>query len=89
MDANNKTQAGQPGIAISAKGNGLHCLDGVSSDPLCSVVVNLASRCSGGLVATLIPVQIVLRFHRLLGFISLAWLRLVKCIEGNAEIEKT
>lgn len=37
----------------------------------------------------LLPVQIVLRFHRLIGFISLLWLRLVKCIEGNAQIEKT
>ena len=33
-----------------------------------------------GPVATLLPVQIVLRFHRLIGFISLLWLRLVKCI---------
>ena len=69
--------------------NRLRCLDGVNYDVLSSVVVDLAPRCSGGRVATLFPVQIVLRFHRLLGFISLALLRLVKCIEGNAEIEKT
>ena len=64
-------------------------LDDVNYDVLSSVVVNLAARCSGGRVATLIPVQIELRFHRLLGFVSLAWLRLVKCIEGNVVIEKT
>ena len=64
-------------------------LDEVNYDVLSSVVVDLAARRGGGRVATLLPVQIVLRFHRLLGFFSLHWLRLVKCIEGNAEIEKT
>ena len=67
----------------------MRCLDDVNYDVLSSVVVDLAARRSGGRVATLLPVQIVLRFHRLLGFVSLHWLRLVKCIEGNAEIEKT
>ena len=64
-------------------------LDEVNYDVLSSVVVDLAARRSGGRVATLLPVQIVLRFHRLLGFVSPAWLRRIKCIEGNAEIEKT
>ena len=67
----------------------MRCLDDVNYDLLGSVVVDLASRRSRGRVATLLPVQIVLRFHRLLGFVSLHLLRLVKCIEGNAEIEKT
>ena len=67
----------------------MDCLARLNSSELGSVVVDLAARCSGGRVATFFPVQIVLRFHRLLGFVSLAWLRLVKCIEGNAEIEKT
>ena len=67
----------------------MRCLDEVNYDVLSSVVVDLAARRSGGRVATLLPVQIVLRFHRLLGFVSPAWLRLVKCIEGNAKIEKT
>ena len=67
----------------------MRCLDDVNYDVLSSVVVDLAPRCSGGRVATFFPVQIVLRFHRLLGFVSLHWLRFVKCIEGNAEIEKT
>ena len=62
----------------------MRCLDGVNSGVLGSVVVDLAPRCSGGLVATFLPVQIVLRFHRLLGFIRLDWLRLVKGVEGNA-----
>jgi hypothetical protein len=57
----------------------LRCLDDVNYDVLSSVVVDLAARRSGGRVATLLPVQIVLRFHRLLGFVSLHWLRLVKC----------
>ena len=62
----------------------MRCLDDVNYDVLSSVVVDLAARRSGGRVATLLPVQIVLRFHRLLGFISLDWLRLVECVEGNA-----
>ena len=64
-------------------------LDEVNYDVLSSVVVDLAARRSRGRVATLLPVQIVLRFDRSLGFVSPAWLRLVKCIEGDAEIEKT
>ena len=64
-------------------------LDEVNYDVLSSVVVDLAAKCSGGRVTTFFPVQIMLRFHRLLGFVSLHLLRLVKCIEGNAEIEKT
>ena len=64
-------------------------LDEVNYDVLSSFVVDLAARRSGGRVATLLPVQIVLRFHRLLGFVSLHLPRLGKCIEGNAEIEKT
>ena len=67
----------------------MRCLDDVNDDVLGSVVVDLAARRSRRGVATHLPVQIVLRFHRLLGFVSLAWLRLVKRIEGNAEIEKT
>ena len=67
----------------------MRCLDGVNYDVLSSVVVDLAARCSGGRVATFFPVQIVLRFHRLLGFVSLHWLGFVKCIEENADIEKT
>ena len=60
------------------------CLDGVNYDILSSVVVDLASRRSGGRVATFLPVQIVLRFHRLLGFIRLVWLSLVKGVERDA-----
>ena len=67
----------------------MRCLDDVNDDVLSSVVVDLAARRSRGRVATLLPVQIVLRFDRLLGFVSPALPRLVKCIEGNAEIEKT
>ena len=67
----------------------MRCLDDINDDVLSSVVVDLAARRSRGRVATLLPVQIVLRFDRLPGFVSPAWLRLVKCIEGNAEIEKT
>ena len=67
----------------------MRCLDDVNDDVLSSVVVDLAARRSRRGVAMLLPVQVVLRFHRLLGFVSPAWLRLVKCIEGNAEIEKT
>ena len=62
----------------------MRCLDEVNYDVLSSVVVDLAARRSGGRVATLLPVQIVLRFHRLLGFISLAWLRLIKGVERDA-----
>ena len=84
-----QNQADQPGFVVGTKEKRLRCLDGINYDALSSVVVDLAARRSGGRVATLLPVQIVLRFHRLLGFISPAWLRLIKCIEGNAEIEKT
>ena len=84
-----QNQADQPGFVVGTKENRLRCLDGINCDVLGSVVVDLAARCSGGRVATFFPVQIVLRFHRLLGFVSLHLLRLVKCIEGNAEIEKT
>ena len=66
----------------------MRCLDDVNDDVLSSVVVDLAARRSEGRVATLLPVQIVLRFHRLLGFVSLHLMRLVNA-EGNAEIEKT
>ena len=82
-------QADQPGFVVGTKENRLRCLDDAKYDVQGSVVIDLAARRSGGSVATFFPVQIVLRFHRLLGFVSLHWLRLVKCIEGNAEIEKT
>ena len=78
-----QNQAGQPGIVVGTKENRLRCLDNVNFYVLCSVVIDLASRSSGGRVATLIPVQIVLRLHYSLGFISLTWLRLIKCIQGN------
>ena len=62
----------------------MDCLARLNSSELRSVVVDLASRRSRGLVATFLPVQIVLRFHRLLGFIRLVWLRLVKGVERDA-----
>ena len=62
----------------------MRCLDEVNYDVLSSVVVDLAARRSGGRVATLLPVQIVLRLHRLLGFVNLHWLRLVKGVERDA-----
>ena len=79
-----QNHADQPGFVVGTKENRLRCLDDAKYDVQGSVVVDLAARRSGGRVATLLPVQIVLRFHSLFGFISLAWLRLVKCVEGNA-----
>ena len=88
-DSKQQPEVVQPRVVVWPEGNSLDCLARLNSSELRSVVVDLATRCRWGLVATFLPVQIVLRFHRLLGFISLAWLRLFKCIEGNAEIEKT
>ena len=49
-----------------------------------SVAIDLASRRSRRFIATLVPVQIVLRLHHLLGFISLVRLRLIQCVEWDA-----
>ena len=88
-DGKQQPEAEQPRVVVWPEGNSLDCLAYLNSSERRSVVVDLATRCRWGLVATFLPVQVVLRFHRLLGFVSPAWLRLVKCIEGNAEIEKT
>ena len=62
----------------------MHYLDCDNSEAISSVVLDFASRCSGGFVATLISVKIVLRLHRMFRLISLLGLSLVKCIERNA-----
>ena len=76
--------AEQPRVVVGPEGNSLDCLACLNSSERRSVVVDLATRCRWGLIATFLPVQIVLRFHRLPGFIRLVWLRLVKGVEGNA-----
>ena len=83
-DGKQQPEAGQPRVVVLPEGNALDCLACLDSSELRSVVVDLATRCRGGLVATFLPVQIVLRFHRLLGFIRLLWLRLVKGVERDA-----
>ena len=83
-DSKQQPEVVQPRVVVRLEGNAWDCRACLNANALGSVVVDLATRCRGGLVATLLPVQIVLRFHRLLGFISLGWLRLVKCVEGNA-----
>ena len=88
-DSKQQPEVVQPRVVAWPEGNSLDCLARLNSSELRSVVVDLATRCRWGLVATFLPVQIVLRFHRWLGLVSLHLLRLVKCIEGNAEIEKT
>ena len=77
-------RANQLGVVTSPKGVGMHYLDSDNSSAISSGVVDFASRCSGGFVATLLPVKIMLRLHRFFGLISLLGLSLVKCIERNA-----
>ena len=77
-------EARQPRVVVWPEGNSLDCLARLNSSELRSVVVDLATRCRWGLVATFLPVQIVLRLHRLLGCIRLVWLRLVKGVERDA-----
>ena len=76
-------QLRQEGIAVLPRDNSFHCPDCLNSAVRSSVAVDLASRRSRRFVATLVPVQIVLRLHHLLGFISLLWLRLVQCVKWD------